>query len=289
METNRLKQFYTLHQTGNLRKASEILGISHSGLSKSMSVLEAELGHTLFLQAGRGITFTDYGVDLSRKIPNFLKELDSLFLNGDMLSNQKVRLGTFEVFSTYFSKVMAPLFEEYDLEFHELVPGKLERALLNREIDLAITYEPIPMQGLEHIKVCEIEMGAFVKKGAFKGRDILEIPFAAPLIPVEGAPSEIKGLDSWPDHKIKRDIKFKVDLMETAISLARNGHCAIFLPIFITRLHNELVRPEFHLVQKQSPSKMKLVKRSVYIVKRESSLEDIKLKKLAVYLRSIKL
>lgn len=287
METNRFYQFHTLYQTGNLRKAADLLGISHSGLSKSMSALEREMNKTLFIQAGRGISFTDHGHELAMKIPSFLDELERLVSPDPEEEKQVLKIGSFEVFTTYFAKSMGPLFDDYDLDFHELVPGKMEKALLNREIDLAITYEPIPIPGVEHLKVTEVEMGAFVKKGAFKGVEILDIPFAAPLIPVEGAPTGIKGLDSWPDQKIKREIRFRVDLMETAISLARNGHCAVFIPTFVARLHNELVKSEYQLIKKNLPVSMKTIKRKVYIIKRESTIEDLKLKKLAKHLRSL--
>jgi len=282
METGRLLQFNTLYQTGSLRKAAELLGISHSGLSKSMSTLEAEINDKLFIQSGRGISFTDQGHEFAKKIPIFLESLNNLISKEDIKSKSVIKIGSFEVFTTYFAKLMSPAFNDYDLDFNELVPGQMEKALLNREIDLAITYEPIPLPGVEHLEVTEIEMGAYVRKGSFKGLDIQSIPFAAPIIPVVGAASGIKGLDSWPDQFFKREIRFRVDLMETAISLARNGHCAVFVPQFIAKLHNELVKDQFQLVKKELPSKMKTIKRKVYIIKRESTLEDEKIKKIEI-------
>lgn len=287
MDTNRLHQFHTLYHTGNFRRAAEILGISHSGLSKSMASLEAELKKKLFIQAGRGIAFTDSGHQLAPKIPEFLSQLSNLLVSDSTAAAKSLKVGTFEVFSTYFAKLLGPVLEEFELEFHELIPGKMERALLRREIDLAITYEPIPISGVEHLKVSEVEMGIFVKSGTFKGVNTLDIPFAAPLIPVEGSPTGLKGLDSWPDHKIDRTVKFRVDLMETAISLARNGHCAVFIPTFVARLHNELVKDEYQLTKRPLPAGMKAIKRKVYIVKRESTLEDSKLKKIAKHLRAL--
>ena len=287
METNRLRQFYAIYQTGNLRKAADLVGISHSGLSKSMSALEEELKIKLFLQAGRGIAMTDEAHELAAKIPEFLKSLEELSGKSSDAQKTLLKIGTFEVFSTYFAKVLGPLFIDYDLDFHELVPGKMESALIRREIDIAITYEPIPLPGIEHLKVCEIEMAPFVAKNAFKSKSTLEIPFAAPLIPVTGAPTGIKGLDSWPDDKFKREIRFRVDLMETAISLARNGQCAVFIPTFVAKLHNEQVKDEFQLVKKSLPQGMKPVKRKVFIVKRESTVEDRKIKQVAKLLRSI--
>jgi DNA-binding transcriptional LysR family regulator len=287
METNRLHQFITLYKVGNLRKAAELLGISHSGLSKSMNALAGDLDQELYLQQGRGIIFTDEAHILAKKIPTILSSIDELTSSLEYSDKQILRIGSFEVFTTYFSKKLSPLFSDYDLDFHELVPGKMENALVNRDIDIAITYEPIPIPGVEHLKVAEIEMAAYTKKGSFKGQSIQQIPFAAPLIPVEGAPTGIKGLDSWPDHKFKREIKFRVDLMETALSLTRNGHCAIFLPSFVAKLHNEQVKEEYNLVKRTLPPKMKSVKRTVYIIKRESTVEDSKIKKIAKFLRAL--
>lgn len=287
METNRLKQFHTIYQTGSLRQAAELLAISHSGLSKSMAALAEELGHDIFIQSGRGIVFTDYGHNLALKVPGILEHLENALEPSKFQQRAILKIGSFEVFTTYFVKVMAPFFVESDLDFHELIPGKMETALLNREIDMAITYEPIPIPGIEHLKVSTIEMGAYVKKGAFKGQSIQDIPFAAPLIPVEGAPTGMKGLDSWPDDLFSRKIKFRVDLMETAISLARDGQCAVFIPSFVAKLHNEVTRDEYHLVKKALPAKMKKIKRDVYIVKRKSTIEDGNIKKLAKFLRSL--
>lgn len=287
METNRLNQFYTFHQTKNMRKAAGLLGISHSGLSKSMSSLEIELGQKLYMQAGRGIIFTDEGEALAAKIPNFLKELENVTSSVKKEERKLIKIGTFEVFSTYFAKNISPLFDEHDLDFHELLPGKMEQALINHEIDIAITYDPIALSGVSHLKITQIEMGAYIQKGTFKATNLLDIPFAAPIIPSLFVPTGIKGLDGWPDDKYKRKIQFRVDLMETALSFARNGLCAIFIPNFIAKLHNQLVKDEFQLISKKLPDGMKEVKRNIYIVKRDSTVEDFIIKRIAKELRGL--
>ena len=60
METNRLRQFCTVVETGSFRKAADILGISHSGLFKSIKTLEEEVGFVLFLPSGRGIVVVEF-------------------------------------------------------------------------------------------------------------------------------------------------------------------------------------------------------------------------------------
>src|SRR5580693_3277526 len=103
METNRLLQFSVVVETGNLRKAAALLGISHSGLSKSMHALEQETGLRLFVPSGRGIAITDEGRSLFERCGPFLAELDRLLAKGatPRASERPVaRIGSFEVFTS---------------------------------------------------------------------------------------------------------------------------------------------------------------------------------------------
>jgi DNA-binding transcriptional LysR family regulator len=61
MNTRRLEYFLTLSQTGNLRKASEILNVTPPALSKAMKVLEAELDVKLWAAEGRNVTLIAAG------------------------------------------------------------------------------------------------------------------------------------------------------------------------------------------------------------------------------------
>ena len=61
METIRLRHFKAIVDTGGLMKASEVLGITGGGLSKSIKSLEEELGFKLFQQQGRGLELTEIG------------------------------------------------------------------------------------------------------------------------------------------------------------------------------------------------------------------------------------
>ena len=73
METHRLRYFCAIAETGSLTKASEILGISHSGLSKAVSVLEMETHLKLFRPLGRGLEITSDGKWLYQKAQQILK------------------------------------------------------------------------------------------------------------------------------------------------------------------------------------------------------------------------
>jgi DNA-binding transcriptional LysR family regulator len=290
METNRLKQFRTVVETGNLRRAASLLGISHSGLSKSMRALEHEAGIPLFLPNGRGIVVSDEGRRFFERCAPFLLELDLLLGQGEQRAAQAdvARIGSFEVFTSYFmGKLMKEYLEDSEVEVHELAPARLEEALLLQKVDIGITYEPVPRPGIEYVKVTSLEMKAYALQGVFSGRDILEVPFVVPVSPLEGAPSGVKGRDGWPEERFKRRVRYRVDLMTTGIEMVRQGLCAIFIPRFVAELHNESARPELRLEALDSPKGAGVVRRDVFIVKRESTPETRAIKQIAKALRKI--
>jgi DNA-binding transcriptional LysR family regulator len=288
METNRLKAFCTVVETKNLRKAADLLGISHSGLSKSMQVLQTELGLTLFQVSGRGIAITDSGLELYERSQSFLKELSRLLEPAAATRAPLLRIGSFEVFTSYLiSHLMSGLFESphTELEVYDLLPGRLEEALLMRRVDIGITYDPIPQQGIAFSKITSVRMAAYACNPVFFKAKFENIPFAVPAHPLDGLPSGVKGLDAWPPLKTQRLIRYRVDLMETGLALVRKGLCAIFIPEFVARLHNTDIKNEKSLVKISIPKGAQSIYRNVYLVHRESMILDPLTKQLVRAIR----
>jgi DNA-binding transcriptional LysR family regulator len=288
METNRIRQFRVIVETGNLRKAADLLGISHSGLSKSMKAFELELGFPVFHASGRGLVITDRGMRVYKQSESLLADVERLRGTDEPVEETVLRIGSFEVFTSYF---IGPLLKEYlplsDIEIHELVPGRLEEALAYKRIDIGITYEPVPRKGIEYIKVTTLLMGAYVLKGEFKNLSLSEIPFVVPVSPLEGAPSGVKGRDGWPDEKIHRNTRYRVDLMSTGLEIARQGLGAIFIPRFVAKLHNDRLDGRHRLEALPLPKGLSHVRREVFIVKRESTTETSTIRQIAKALRNI--
>lgn len=287
MDTNRLRQFVVAYETQNLRKTAEMLNISHSAISKSLKILQEEISLRLFQQEGRRIVPTDHAHLFYPKVKEFLKTAESLFSIKSVEPFHIAKIGTFEVFSTYLlgSKLNKYL-DDYQHQIFELLPGSLEKALLESKIDVGISYEPIPMPGLEFTKIGRIKMKIYSRKGAFKKLSFDEIPFVAPISPIEGTPTGTKGLDGWPENKFARNIQYRVDMMESGLSLVRMGHAAIFLPEFLSRLHNEVVKSEFSLEEIQYPHAVLPVYRNIYLLKRKSTVEGYLYKKIGNLLRN---
>lgn len=71
MNYNKLKQFYEISKILNFSRASELLYVSQSTLSKAVADLEEELGVSLFIRTKKSLILTDAGVELQRQLADF--------------------------------------------------------------------------------------------------------------------------------------------------------------------------------------------------------------------------
>jgi DNA-binding transcriptional LysR family regulator len=286
MDIDRLRYFSLIAETGSIRRAAEMLRLSPPALSKALKMLEKEIGAPLIVHSGRGILITDHGKVVASKAKALLNELEGLRAAAPATTEGTLRVGSFEVFTTYFlGALVEKHFEPGSLVIHELVPGHLERALIDRQIDIGITYIPYPSPELEQQRVAQIEMGIFAKKGKFTGLPIDRIPFVVPALPIGGSPDRVRGSDGWPEAAFPRLVRYQVTLMESAIELCRLGKAAAYLPRFIARIQNERVKPEYQLAEIPFSEAPKAEPQGVYLTKRKAETDDSAYKKFAKALR----
>ncbi len=283
-----MRYFTVVLETGSISRASELLGISQPAISKAMKLLESELGMQLFVANGRGITPTDQARQIALKMRGILSEVDSLVKQERREETNRLSIGSFEVFTTH---LIGPLLENYFPEFEvdllELTPGRLEEKIAQGSVDYGITYLPIPHGELDIHEITQAKMivAGSLKKFASKSFD--ELPFVIPVIPVEGSPTKVKGLDGWPDDRIPRNVKYRVTMMESALELCRRGMAVAYLPEFVVRFHNQTVKPSHALGEISVPHKGLSRKQPVYLIKRKSDVEDARYKRLAKGLRQL--
>ncbi len=288
MDTVRLKYFSAVAETSSVRRAAEILHVSPPSLSKAIHHLEEELGIKLFIRAGRNIRLTDAGRRFADKTKVVLEGLEELrqSAEAEQKPTREVRLATFEVFSTYFLRALEEAsWDGISVTVHDVLPGELERALVERHVDVGLTYMPVPHADLDYLKVASIEMGVFTAKDAFPGTTQTDLPFVVPVNPLFGSPSRIRGLDGWPDDAYPRQINYRVTLLESALELCRRKKAAGFFPAFVVDLHNSEVKEEFRLVRRPSPYKGRVCRTDVFLVKRKSDVENTTMKQLAKAVR----
>lgn len=286
MDTNRLYQLKALAETKNLRKAAESLGISHTGLHKSLRKLEDELGQELFRAVGRGLELTPYAIEVLQKIPTILSHIENLKTNTDKTA-KPYALGSFEVFTTHAFPVISQSLKGVNFCLKEFGPGRLEDALLKNEIDLGITYTPIARSGLSFYSCGPIKMGLYCRQKTFEKKSLNEMPFVAPNLPLNETPTTVRGLDGWPDHKVPRKIVYSVDLMESALALLRDGLAVAYLPSFVATLSNRKLNADYKLVPIELPQHFPISKKKAYIVKKQLQKENEFERKVAKGLRAL--
>lgn len=290
MNISRLEYFLVLARLGNLHRASEMLRISSSALSKAMKVLEQEFETSLWMRDGRKIILTDKGKLLLLKVPQLMESVRALKQSLHLSEGgpKPIRIGTFEVFSTYFLSFLDKVqWNDQKLELHELLPGEIEKYIMLGELDLGITYLPEPDPKLDFMKVTSIEMGVYTRQGAFSELPQKELPFVVPAIPLQGLPTRVKGLDGWPDDAYERRVLHRVTLLESALELCRQGRAAGYFPSFIVREHNNRFREELLLERRKSPYTNRVCKADVFLVKRKSFEESAVVRQLAKAIRLV--
>jgi DNA-binding transcriptional LysR family regulator len=290
MDTHRLRYFVSVARTGSLSKAAELFRISPPALTKSMRVLQDELGVKLFETSGRNLILTDAGKKLAVEAERIIRELERLRsqLQTGETRDREIRIATFEVFSTYFLSFLKHVpWEKTPIVLHEVLPGELERYLRDGHVDIGITYMPVPLPEVSYYKVTSIPMGVFTSKTAFPNVKQSDLPFVVPVMPVTGSPTRIRGLDGWPDDAYPRKVRFQVTLMESALELCRQGRAAGYFPQFIVQEHNDRVKDSLRLVRRMSPYPGRTCSTDVFIVRRKGDGEDARSKQLAKGIRMV--
>ncbi len=287
MDIDRVRYFCVLAKTGSITKASEILRISQPALSKAIKLLGTETGLHLTEREGRGLILTETGM-------RFLQTAEPLLgswlnLSKDMqqpVASEHFRVGSFEVFTTYFLSVLLKSYPFCSLDLQEFLPGQLEQSICQRRTDVGITYVPIPTPKVVFKEATKISMGVFGLKNAFDVKE-LDLPFVVPLAPLEGTPSKVVGLDGWPDHKFPRKFAYRVTLMQSAIEICSQGLALAYLPEFVVNLYNQKAVTKYQLVQYPCAIPEKQRKQSVYIIHRQGEKEGPEIRAIAKALRSL--
>jgi DNA-binding transcriptional LysR family regulator len=242
METNRLRQFCVIAETGSITKAAALLCITHSGLSKSMKLLQDELACVLLRPSGRGLALTEDGLRVYHSAKQFLAQEEQLFSAKPQVRQQTLKIGTVEVFLlAQCEQFTHPELANYHFTLLDLNPGQIEQFIVNGQLDYGITYAPYPIEGIEITDIGQYQLGCYCLEGRFKGMDISDIPFAVPAQGLSNHPLGIKERDGWLESITPRNRKFSVNLLSTGLELTRLGLCAIFIPKFVARNYPNLV------------------------------------------------
>jgi DNA-binding transcriptional LysR family regulator len=285
LSNDRMQQFCAVLETGSLHQAGAMLRLTPGTLSRSISKLKDELGFELFQIQGRSLVPTPKAKHLysifRKSLDQLQSELLQLQAGQPSLPTETLKLGTFELFSTHvMAEIVEAAFEPAtNILLRELVPGQMEAALLQHEIDIAITNAPHLESGIHFDRIGQSPVHVYGLKGRFARVAATEIPFAVPITPMGRNAVQMATLDGWnPKHP--RFAPYKFEMLETALQFAKKGRCVVALPKFIGSNPNIGLTPHpaFEV-------KYKLAPQEVYLARRKQDPESANYKKLAARLR----
>lgn len=274
METDRLKYFCTIVDAGSLTKAAALLGLSHSALSKSMTLLQSETGLQLLRPQGRGLEITHEGKAFYQRAQLVLKEVTGL-TQPAQVHRAFTRIGLSEAFSCSMVEKFA-LELGRDVEFHELDAGEMEVKILQDEIDFALSFTPFPHPELEYLKIKKVPMGVLFVNPAFQKMSLDEVPFVVPLGVLKDNPLSIRTQDGWPTDR-PRQISYRVSTLTMAARIVEQGLAAIYAPRFAIE---KIIKKT--LLECEG----KFASRDVFMVKRKSVEEGPVMKRFARLIRT---
>jgi DNA-binding transcriptional LysR family regulator len=290
MDINRIRYFAAVAESQHVRKAAEVLKINPATLSRAIKLLEHEVGFRLTVSAGRGIHVTDKGMRLYRQSKALLREFEAFQVeakNQRHTGEKPIRLGSMEVFTTYFLTRFLELEDKgQELRVRYLTPGKIEESLKAREIDVGITYIRLAESELDYLKVGTFQMGIFGQK-KMQVKRFADLPFAVPIDGVDTPAVSLRSLDGWPSAEFPRRVKYELELLETALQFARHGKAVLYCPNFVAKLHNDQMPAPFKLLELALPAKFKSKELSIYVVKRRNEEETPFIRGIAKLARAL--
>jgi len=246
---NWLPAFRVVAETEHLPTASEQLHISPSALSRSVRLLEEEVGQALFHRVGRNLKLNDAGEVLLAAIRDSMRRIDEgLSIAKGARYQGPVHLSATEGALPLIEEATFKLLANHpDLTVHISSPGRDDVAtrLLTGRLDLAILDEKLEHNRLESVPLLTLENGIYVDKShplakGFSAKLLEETAFVAPQKEDAHAPK-----DPWPSERVRK-VKVTFTRFDVAASLVRQGEVAVCLPDALAKeRYSDLVRVGF--------------------------------------------
>ena len=142
MDWDKLKRFHAVAEAGNFTKATYILNLSQSAISRQVQSLEQELKTQLFERHARGLSLTENGEYLfktAREVISKLKDVESTLMDKKNKLSGKLTVTTVVSFGTTWLTPRIQEFMKLNSEIEiELIFDDKELDLSTRQADIGI-------------------------------------------------------------------------------------------------------------------------------------------------------
>jgi LysR family transcriptional regulator, hydrogen peroxide-inducible genes activator len=162
MEIHQLRYFLAVASTCNFSRAAEQCRVAQPSLSQQIMKLEDELGERLFERTKREVSLTPAGERLRAHAERVLDELEqaraSVCEEGGVVRG-RVELGVLPTVAPFYLperlRDFAAKYPDVEVVIHEDTTAQLARAVVAKEIDLALVSLPVAQRGLSSVTLFE--------------------------------------------------------------------------------------------------------------------------------------
>ncbi len=236
MELKQLKYFEVVAREGSLSRASAILGVSQSMLTRHVQVLEQELGVSLLYRTGHGMQLTDIG-------KRFLSGASDIVNRSDTLANQMHALRSIpggavtmgmppmlgEFLSVRLTQRFRVEFPEVRLTLREGFSGYLLEWLITGQLDISVLYNASTQNTVNIEPLLSDQMLLIGAPGTLPITDgHSSIPFAETIHLPWILPARPHGLRTLAENaalnlSLKLNIAIEIDAMVAILDLVEAG------------------------------------------------------------------
>jgi LysR family transcriptional regulator, regulator for metE and metH len=171
MEIRHLKLIKVLAEEGGITKSLEKLFLTQSAVSHQLRDIEQRLGTKIFYRAKNQWQLTEEGKILYNTANNILSEMDNALNQIKDLKNGEagtIRIST-ECYTSYhwlpsFMQNISILYPNLDIKIVIEATHKPLQKLMENELDVAITSDPLDDKSLKYIELFKDEMWAVVSE-----------------------------------------------------------------------------------------------------------------------------
>lgn len=235
MDSRKLRYFAVTARLGSFSRAAEELRVAQPALSRRIREIEDELGQPLFSRHGRGVRLTPFGASVLQKAEE-IEHLIGLIRHEARQSyplQGKVALGLPPAAALRIGPPLAARIRQAQphivLSLRDGVSSLIQEWLIGGRIDLGVTYNATPVDGLEIVPLLR-ERAVLVGPPAdvtvegadepIRLRDIAGLPLIMPSLPhnnrrvLEAAAAR---------HEVRLVIRAEVDSVALTKALVRDG------------------------------------------------------------------
>lgn len=241
MEFHQLRYFIAIARLRSFSRAADRCNVSQPSLSQQIKKLEEELGERLFERTKRKVELTSAGelfLDHALKVTEEIERARDSVRDVKTIARGRVTLGVLPTIAPYYLPTRLRAFSEQcpgiEVVVNEDTTEKLTRAVLEKEIDLALVSLPIPGRGIISERLFEEDLlvvlpndHRLAAKPQLSLGQLKDEPF---ILMHESHCLSGQALRICEDQGMAPNVRFRSAQIETILAFVASGHGVSLVP-----------------------------------------------------------